>query len=58
MVWTYRYDHMIHFCRRNQIEKNYRINSIMIILKFSYLNLNDCEVVHEIWEVMLLDRVR
>jgi hypothetical protein len=28
------------FVEGNHIEKNYRINSIMIILKFSYLNLN------------------
>jgi hypothetical protein len=33
-------DHIIHFCKRNHIEKNYRINSIMKILKFSQLNLN------------------
>jgi hypothetical protein len=30
-----RYDHKIQFCRRNYIEKNYRINSIMELLKFS-----------------------
>jgi hypothetical protein len=35
-----RYDHKIHLSRRNHIEKNYRINSIMKILKSSYLNLN------------------
>jgi hypothetical protein len=34
------YGHMIHFCKRNHIEKNYRINSIMKILKFSWLNFN------------------
>jgi hypothetical protein len=33
-------DHMIHFCKRNHIEKNYRINSIMKIFKFLGLNLN------------------
>jgi hypothetical protein len=46
---------MIHFCRRNHIEKNYRIYFIMIILKFSYLNLNTCKVVQVFWEMMLLD---
>jgi hypothetical protein len=30
-----RYDHKIKFYRRNYIEKNYRINSIMELLKFS-----------------------
>jgi hypothetical protein len=39
-----RYDHKIQFCRRNYIEKNYRINSIVELLKFSYLNLNNCKV--------------
>jgi hypothetical protein len=34
------YGHKIHFCKRKHIEKNYRINSIMKILKFSHLNLN------------------
>jgi hypothetical protein len=29
------YDLKIHFCRRNHIAKNYRINSILEILKFS-----------------------
>jgi hypothetical protein len=53
-----RHDHKIQFCRRNYIEKNYRINSIMELLKFSYLNLNICEVVQEIMGVMLLDRIQ
>jgi hypothetical protein len=34
------YDHKIHFCRRNHIDRNIRINLMMEILKFSYLNLN------------------
>jgi hypothetical protein len=34
------YGHMVHFYRRNHIDKNYRINLMMKILKFSYLNLN------------------
>jgi hypothetical protein len=55
MVWTDRYDHMFHFCRRKDTEKNYRINSIIKILKFSYLNLNICKVVQVLWEMMLLD---
>jgi hypothetical protein len=45
MIRIARYDHMIHFCRSNHIEKNYIINSIMIILKLSYLNLNTCKEV-------------
>jgi hypothetical protein len=55
MVWTDRYDHLIHFCRRNLVGKNYRINSILKILKFSYLNLNTCKELQIIWEMMLLD---
>jgi hypothetical protein len=55
MVWADRYHHMIHFCRRNQIENNYRINSIMKIFKFLYLNLNTCKVVQMFWGMMLLD---
>jgi hypothetical protein len=47
---------MIHFCRRNHIEKNYRINSIMKILKFSYLNFNICKEVHIFWEMVIMDR--
>jgi hypothetical protein len=39
------------------LEKNYRFNPVMEILKFSYLNLNICKVFQEIWEVMLLDRI-
>jgi hypothetical protein len=42
MIGTYRYDHMIHFDRRNHIEGNYRIYSIMknteiLIFEFEYL---------------------
>jgi hypothetical protein len=33
-------DHMIHFYRRSHIDKNYRNNLMMKILKSSYLNLN------------------
>jgi hypothetical protein len=40
MVVIDRYDHKIHFYRRNHIEKNYRIKLMMKIVKFSYLNLN------------------
>jgi hypothetical protein len=57
MVVIDRYDHKIHFCRRNHIEMNYRINSIMELLKFSYLNLNNCKVFQLFWTVMLLDRI-
>jgi hypothetical protein len=46
---------MIHFSRRNHIEKNYRINSITKLLKLSYLNLNTCKVVQLFWEMMILD---
>jgi hypothetical protein len=51
------YDHKIHFCIRNHIEKNCRIKSIMKILKSSYLNLNICKVVQIFWIVVLLDWV-
>jgi hypothetical protein len=51
------YGHKIHFCKRIHIEKNYRINSIMKILKFSHLSLNIFKCFQIIWEVMLLDRV-
>jgi hypothetical protein len=37
------YDLKIHFCSRDHIEKKYRINSIVKILKSSYLNLNICK---------------
>jgi hypothetical protein len=39
------YDHMVHFYRRNHIDMNYRINLMMEILKFSYLNLNIYKVI-------------
>jgi hypothetical protein len=51
------YGHMIHFYRRNHIDRNYRINLMMKILKFSYLNLNIYKLFQIIWTVMLLDRV-
>jgi hypothetical protein len=51
-----RYDHKTNFCRRKYIEKNYRLNSIMELLKFSYLNLNNRKGFKIIWTVMLLDR--
>jgi hypothetical protein len=51
------YGHKIHFCKRNHIEKSYRINSMMKILKFSYLNLNIYKGFQLIWAVMLLDGV-
>jgi hypothetical protein len=45
MLLVDRYDHKIHLGRRNHVKKNYRINSIMKILKFPYLNLNTGKVV-------------
>jgi hypothetical protein len=51
------YDHMVHFYRRNRIDMNYRINIMMEILKFSYLNFNIYKRFQIIWTVMLLDRV-
>jgi hypothetical protein len=51
------YDHNIHFCRRSHIERNYGMNFIMKILKFSYFNLNTCKEIQIFWEVVLLDRV-
>jgi hypothetical protein len=56
MILVDRYDHKIYFCRKSHIERNYGMNSIMKILKFSYLNLNTCKVIQIFWEVVLLDR--
>jgi hypothetical protein len=56
MIGIDRYDHMIHFCKRNHIEKNYRINLMMKILKFSYLDLNVYKCFQIFLIVMLLDR--
>jgi hypothetical protein len=56
MVVIDRYDHKIHFCRRNHIEKNYRIKLMMKIVKFSYLNFNMYKLFKIIWAVILLDR--
>jgi hypothetical protein len=55
MIGIARYDHMIHFCRRNHIEKNYRIDPIMKILKFSYLNLNTCKEVQIFCAMVIMD---
>jgi hypothetical protein len=49
------YDHRIHFCKMKHIERNYGMNSIMEILKFSYLNLNIGKVVQIFCTVVLLD---
>jgi hypothetical protein len=57
MIGIDRYDHMIHFCRRNHIEKNYRINLMMKILKSSYLNLNIYKGFQIFWRMILLDRI-
>jgi hypothetical protein len=57
MIGRDRYGHMIHFSRRNHIKKNYRISSIMKILKSSHLNLNICKMIQIFWTVVLLDRV-
>jgi hypothetical protein len=43
MIVIYGYNLKIHFCRRDHIERKYRINSIVKILKSSYLNLNICK---------------
>jgi hypothetical protein len=51
------YDHMIHFHRRNHIDKNYRINLMVKILQSSYLNLNIYKVVQIFWTVVLLNWV-
>jgi hypothetical protein len=56
MVVIDRYDHKIHFCRRNHIEKNFRINSIMKILKFSGLDLNIYKLLQINGKVVLLVR--
>ena len=56
MILVDRYDHKNQFYRRNYVQRNYRIKSIMNILKFSYLNLNTYKWVQVFWEVMLLDR--
>jgi hypothetical protein len=57
MIGIDRYGHMIHFCRRSHIKKNYRISSIMKIIKSSYLNLIICKMIQIFWTVVLLDRV-
>jgi hypothetical protein len=36
IVWMDRYDHNIHLCKRSHVGKNYRINSIIKILKSSF----------------------
>jgi hypothetical protein len=56
MNLVYGYVHKINFCRRKHVEKNYRINPIMEIIKFPYLNLNTCKEIQIFWEVVLLDR--
>jgi hypothetical protein len=56
MIGIARYDYMIHFCKRNHIEKNDRINSIMEILKFTSLNLNDFKIVELSLAVVIVDR--
>jgi hypothetical protein len=55
MIGIYRYDHMIHFYRRNHIEKNYGMNSKMKIFKFSYLNFNTCKEVQIFWAMVTVD---
>jgi hypothetical protein len=52
MTLVDRYGNRIYFRGRKQCWKEYRIIPIMKIHKFPYLNLNICEVVQEIWEVM------
>jgi hypothetical protein len=49
------YGHMIHSYRRNHIDRNYRVNLMLKILKSSYLNLNIYKAFQLIWIVMLLD---
>jgi hypothetical protein len=56
MVLVDRDDHKIHLGRRNYVEKNYRINSIIEILRLSYFSLNNCKYVLLFWEVKLMDR--
>jgi hypothetical protein len=53
-----RYGYKIHLCRRKYITKNYRLNSIMEVLKFSYLNLNNCKVFQSDMGVILLDSLQ
>jgi hypothetical protein len=50
-------DHNIYFCRRKYVGKNYRINPIMELLEFPYLNLNICKEIQLFWEEVLLDGV-
>jgi hypothetical protein len=47
---------MIHFCRRNHIEKNYGMNSKMKMFKFSFLNSNTCKEVQLFWAMVIMDR--
>jgi hypothetical protein len=51
------YDHRIQFCRSKHVERNYRINPIVEILKLPYLNLNTRKEIQIFWTVVLLDRV-
>jgi hypothetical protein len=57
MVVIDRYYHKIHFCRRNHIDKKYRIKLMMEILKFSHLNLNIYKWFQKNGTVMLLNRI-
>jgi hypothetical protein len=52
MIGIDRNDHMIHFCKRNHIDMNYRINSIIentqiLVIEFEYLQgdsiILDCD---------------
>jgi hypothetical protein len=55
MILVDRYDHSIYFGRKEtMMKKKYNY----CIKKFPYLNLNVYEVVQEIWEVLLLDRLQ
>jgi hypothetical protein len=55
MVLVDRSDHRIHLGRKYHIKKNYRIDPIMKILKYSYLNLNTCKKVQLFWAMVIMD---
>jgi hypothetical protein len=48
MILVDRYDHSIYYYGRKQCSKEIELLIWWIILKFSCLNLNICEVVQEI----------
>jgi hypothetical protein len=55
-IWEYGL--RVHYDWKKQCWKEYRIISIVELLKSSDLNLNNCEVIQENLEVMLVDSLQ